>query len=693
MFKTSPQRAGGALLAAFLLLAGCGGDDAPVRLTFTVTAVVPSVSNDINGGDLVTVQGTNFLAVTISSVTFGAQPGIIERTTITDTSIQVTTPPAPGGTPGVVRVEVVTVEANSKFVPGDYTYVSGSGTPQPQTITPTTFTPTGAQDFTIQGTNLGPGGGNVDVIFNGVGTARGTVSLDGQFVQGRAPVSAGLPPAGSIVVTIDTGTATADVPTQVTYAFALPAAVPVPYQAPNGASRPVRLSDGFAVLSTSGGNAVWGDLDDDVVLVLGPPTPGMRRILGPGGTPVGYLDANNSIPAVLDPNTVCVYSVGPNGVPDVPSPTVPPDDTVVLITNAQSPTPTVTPFVFGFLNTAPLAAIAPNRVAFTAAGSDLGRGTADDMLHVWEFNGGLPGPVGAQMVGEVDVTPGRTNFSLPYSPDGDAVFVMSVGPNGTPRNGDDQLWRFTFSTMTARSTPLPFVWAPPHAISPTLLAAPGAGANRLFGDADDTLVVVTDTGGFFNLAGTQTLGSPFDRAAVVPIAPLGTGGVVVPVVSAMPVLAFPSPTGSPASLAMIGTPLLAPLGSGELIVFAPGGPPPGDEQAVRIAADASSSQPFALVPTLTQALRAHTDADRAFGASPGPDGSWGTSDDSLTVHQTRALGLGIDIASLPIQQLPGLPITGQEPFVPIGPDWGIIQSPGPLRVYLGPSDQVLVVRY
>jgi len=680
MFKFDLQRARGALVAACIfLVAGCGGgDDAPKAVTFTVSAVVPNVSIDVNGGDLVAVQGTNFLAVTIASVTFGGQPGIIERSTITNTSIEVTTPPAPLGNPGAVIVEVLTVEAGSKFVPGDYTYVGSSGSPQPQTITPTTFTATGARNFTIEGANLGPSGGTVDVIFSGVGTVRGTVTADAAFINGRAPVSVGTPPLLPVTVTVDTGTDTADVPTAVNFDHAAPISVAAPWQAANGASRPVRLDNGSAVMCTSGADNVWRNGNDDVLIIRGPSSPTATPVTLAGGGSVGFLDVLNSIPVVLDANTICVYSVGPNGVPDGPTTTAP-DDMIVVITGAQA-TPVVTMLAIGPLNTAPFARISAGTFAVGDAGPDKTPGTADDVVRVYTptFSS-----AGVFAVPDLDTTPGRANFSIPFSPDGDTVFVMSAGINGTPGDGDDRLTRHVLSTATSSVTPVAFAQTRPHAISSTLLVALGAGsdAGKLFGTAPDDLIVITGPAVPLSVV-THALAMPLDTTAVVPFAPLGAGGVVLPVQGGAPVLVFTDPAGNiSAPVSLIGTPLLAPLGSGDLAIFTPGTAPLGDEQAIRLLGDGSSIRNFAAVPTLNQAIVVLTDADRAFGVTAAGGGS-------LIVHQTRALGALTDTSVLP-----AAPITGSEPFVPVGTNWGLVQSPGPMGLFGAGTNAVLVVRY
>jgi hypothetical protein len=40
-----------------------------------------------------------------------------------------------------------------------------------------------------------------------------------------------------------------------------------------------------------------------------------------------------------------------------------------------------------------------------------------------------------------------------------------------------------------------------------------------------------------------------------------------------------------------------------------------------------------------------------------------------------------------------VPVTLAEPFVPVGPDWGVIQSPGPNGIYQGNDDRIIFARY
>ncbi|HET9702313.1 MAG TPA: IPT/TIG domain-containing protein, partial [Burkholderiales bacterium] len=317
-------------------------------------AVSPAVSDDLLGGDTVTITGTNFLTAGVANVTFGGMPAT-NRVILSETEMTVQTPPAPGGIAQAVNVVVATLHGGTEQIVDGYTYaVSG---PNPQSISPLAFTPTGAEDFTITGTTLGPLGGSVTVTFAGIGSVTGAVSANGQAVTGRAPVSDGVPPLGPVTVTLDTGVATADVPQTVAYAYTgpLPIAAGVPGQALGNASQPVRLADGFAALCTSGTDAIWGNANDEIRIVRGPPN--AVQILSVSlraapGLPVGFLDPNNSIPAVLGPDTFCVYAAGGAAGPGY-----------ILVTLART-APVADYFGQPGINAAPIATISPNRIGF-----------------------------------------------------------------------------------------------------------------------------------------------------------------------------------------------------------------------------------------------------------------------------------------------------------------------------------------
>lgn len=696
--RISLRRLIGALVPAFLLAACGGGGGGSGGIGFTVDAISPAVSDDLSGGDTVTITGTNFLAAGVADVTFGGIPAT-NRVILSETEMTVRTPAAPGGVAQAVTVVVTSLRGGTEQIANGYTYaISG---PNPQSISPTAFTATGAEDFTITGTTLGPLGGQVTVLFGGIGSVTGAVSANGQAITGRAPVSAGVPPLGPVTVTVDTGAATADVPVTVTYPYALPAvfAAGVPGQTLGNASQPVRLADGFAALCTCGVNGTWGDADDDIRIVRGPPNAVQVLSVSPRlapGMPVGFLSATNSIPAVLGPDTFCVYTVGGIGVPGY-----------VLVTLART-APVADVFAHPFINAAPIAAIGPNRIAFMTSGVDglfgpLAGGNVGDDLFVMEFNLALaPPPVliaggGAGRVplaGTADLAAGAVNFSIPFTDDGDTVIVMGAGPDALPRNGDDTFTSVVLSTgATALRVGAPFLLGRPIALSATLFAAPGAGPNGTFGNGDDALDVFS-----FGAAWTRTphsLGQPLNNAlAVVPYARVGNG-IALAAPSAVMVYTDPL-AGTKTTLPFAGAPLFAPLGNGGLVVFGPGGDlalRTGDDEAHHVD-DVAARLSFGQVPNQFQAIAPLSDSDRAFALAPGGDGVFGTADDLLEVYQSRALGAAADASRLPASALPVAQVLGSTvTFVPVGPGWGLIQSPGAFGVWGDLNDQLILVSY
>ncbi len=693
------------ILAALLLVAGCGGGGGAAKLAFFLTSVSPAVSAGLNGGDLVTITGGNFLAVVVLTVRFGDQPAL-NLVVVNDATLRVNTPPAPGRIPQTVSVFVDSLNAGSKSLFGSFTYQGSSSPPNPQTIVPINYAATGAENFTIQGTNLGPPGGLVQVIFQGIGTVTATVSNDSSIVQGRAPLPPGAPPAGLLAVTVMSGAQSGDVVTMITFPHALPQALAVPNQRAGGASLPVRLADGWAVLCTAGANGAWRDGDDEVLLVRGPPLAvAVLPVRRPGAVPVGFLDRDNSEPAALDGNTFCIASVGPNGAPGDA------DDRVVLITAAQT-APVVTDIVVAGLNTAPLAAIATNRVALTHAGADTLLGTLDDTLVVLEFTGkAVTGGGQTTFIGPVDTTPGAGNLSLPFTPDGSATFVVTLGGNGLPRDADDVVTRLVLPSQQVRSAPVPALLRRPLALSAMLLAGAGAGPDGVAGSADDDLVVVFEAGGALSTV-RRALGSRLQAGALAPHARVGGGAVALPTtgLNGTPndaddrILVFTDPqAGAATPLDLPGIPLLTTFGSGELAIFGRGpdlADGTSDDVALRLDAAVSLAQPFVTVPRWGRGFLPRTDATRVFVVGPGADGVAGTLDDELIVHQTRALGDARDATPLPMS-LAGAPVNPPNlaplPFVPIGPGWGLMQSPGagvgPLPLFGDADDQLLVVRY
>ncbi|MGQ0612661.1 MAG: IPT/TIG domain-containing protein [Planctomycetaceae bacterium] len=692
------------ILVAMLLAAGCGGGGGAAKLAFFLTGLTPAVSTGLNGGDQVTITGSNFLAAVILVVRFGDQPAL-NLQVVNDTTLRVNTPPAPGRIPQTVSVIVDSLNAGSKSLFSAFTYQGSSSPPNPQTIVPTSYVSTGAERFTIQGTDLGPPGGIVQVTFQGIGTVTANVSNDSTIVQGRAPLPPGAPPSGLLTVTVGNGALSGDVVTKVTFPHAPPQPLAVPNQRAGGASLPERLADGWAALCTAGANGIWRDGDDELLLVRGPPNAvAVLPVRRPGALPVGFLDRDNSAPAAMDGNTFCVASVGPNGAPGDA------DDRVLLVTAAQT-APVVTDIVVAGLNTAPLAPIASNRVALTHAGADTLLGTLDDTLVILEFTGtAVTGGGQTIFIGPVDTTPGAGNLSIPFTADGNAAFVVTLGGNGLPRDQDDVVTRLSLPSQQVRSAPVPALLRRPFALSGILLAGAGKGPDGVPGSADDDLIVVFESAGALSTL-RRALGSRLQAGALAPDARVGGGAVALATAgpNGIPndaddrLLVFLDPrAGAATPFDLAGIPLLATFGSGELAIFGRGpdlADGTADDVALRLDAAASFAQPFVTVPRWGRGFLPRTDLERLFAVGPGADGVAGTLDDELIVHQTRALGQARDATPLPLAAA-GAPVNPPNlaplPFVPIGPGWGLMQSPGagggPLPLCGDADDQLRVVR-
>jgi hypothetical protein len=693
---------GALFLFALILpgLSGCGGGGSAARIVFTLQSVNPDTSPDLNGGDRVTITGANFSRFVGFTIRFGAGIGV-NPLVESDTAITVTTPGQSG--PGSVIVEVTAVNEDGELVVRQlfdaYTYVGSSSNPNPQTITPTTFTATGAESFTIGGTDLGSPGGTVSVNFAGIGSVTGTVSNDATLVVGNAPISSLTAPVSPVTVTVGG----AAVPTQVAYTYAGPQSLLVRFQNAGGASRPVRITDGFAAMCTAGGDNAWQTADDEVyILQMGPGgAPLFVPVRRPNTTPVGWLNRFDSIPVALDANTICVYSVGPNGGPDAPgAPT--PDDRIVQITTIQT-APTVTDHPAPWPNTAPIARISSTAVAFTGAGPNQIRGDLDDVLWVYQFTGTTLGLARSWTIGAVDVTTGSGNISIPFSADGDVVHVLVPGPNGTLLDGDDLLWRATVSSNTLLGpVTMPWLTGVPKAVAGNLAVSASFGPNGAPGGGDDRVLVASTNAGPFGVAAFN-LGQWIDGAALALSAPFGGAKLAVPTIGPdnLPgsgderiLLYTDLTTGALTSLPVPGTSTLATLGSGDLVVFGPGVnlfQGDGDDTATRVDGSGVTAQGFLSVPTWGGGLVPLTDQSRTFAIGD-PDGAPMSGDETLLIHQSASLGNAVDAATLPLASV-GAPATLAQPFVPVGPDWGVIQSPGPDRTYQTNDDRIIFARY
>jgi len=688
-----------------LLMVGCGGGDTPVTITFTLIGLTPTSSNDLTGGDFVTITGSGFETAEVRQVNFGGTPGT-DFTRVSDLELRVRAPQAPLGQAGPVTLEVISVDGQPlrKFHPIQYDYTGGQ--PVPQTITPTTYSATGAQEFRITGASLGPASGTTQVTFVGVGTVTATVSANAQFLTGRAPVTAGSPPAGFVDVQIAAPGGSVTVPTRVQYqALTPPFFFPFPHQTSGNASQPVKLADGFAVACSAGGDGMWGTADDDLEIFQGPPSQAIvtQTSVLFNGLAVGFLSATNSIPAIIDADTFCIASVGLDGLPSTN------DDLVLFVTTART-SPFVVQQFIPMMPQVPVGALGPGRVGALGPGPDTFPGTADDELLIMDIVGIQVTANSQPNVGRPDQNTGAASFSIPYSPDGGAtVFLMDVGANGTPGNADDSFVKVVVAQAPAGVTKVgaPNMVAPPVPITATRFAVP-AGSNAAPGGPNDRLAVF-DVSSSPPTLSFHPINTPVHAVAPRPFAAHGTGGIAVATAGPDQILRNDDDrvvfftdivAGSTVFQTIQGQPLLAPVGP-SLVIWGPGpGFTPGDAndtaQLVNPTATASSN----FLPQLPwgHLFAPLSDGARAFVIDNGLDGGPNTGDERLVVLQTLKAGDGTSATLLPLVATLVARAQGIHPFVPIGPGWGLMQSPGPDGTLggvgaPGGTDDVLVVAF
>ncbi|MHC4846961.1 MAG: IPT/TIG domain-containing protein [Planctomycetota bacterium] len=679
-----------------------GGGSAP---TFKLFSVDPNESLDLNGGDKVIIHGENFLAARVARVTFGeGNPGFF-MSVLDDTRIEITVPPSPQNRAQIVTVEVETLELGTKGIFGGYTYIQGggpTGPPQPQTIFPTNFTPTGAESFTIQGTDLGTSGGTVLVHFQGIGTVVGNVNATGNIVTGRAPVSPNVPPSAAFTVTVENSGLIGDVPTQVNYIHAAPLALSIPNQeSGDNVSRPARISDSLAVVASSGPDLLWGNGNEDLVLLMGPPnTIQAKSLLGAQPAANRYIHRDNSIVVALNSDTICLLSPGPAVGAEF----------ILLITNLQAATPTVRAIPAPNAAPIPLGRVSAQRIAFVLRGTGAG---GQDQLQVYSivnglFTGSLPTPIN---IGTADPNgiAGRGNLSIPFSPDGDAVFVYTTGANGAFNDFDDLLFRYSVSTQQIATTPARYLRTKPIALAGDRVVGI-AGPLASPPSPNDHLAVFTVASNAFSVSHID-LGAVADVGAPRPLAPLGDGNVAL--IAGGPDRAANTPDDVVAVFTDDGNgsfnrvdaslgrrPVLTPLADGDMVVFGRGTdalPGTPDDRAIRVLADGSSLQDFTGAPFWPQVVAPLGDGTRAFAIGLGTDGIAATGDEELLVYQTVTLGNGADNSTLPmsvnIASRVASTLTTPIVFVPIGSSWGAVQSPGFDGFWATGDDQVLIVRY
>ena len=686
-----------------LILTACssGGDGGGLNVRFF--RVTPNESEDLTPDDPVIVEGVGFDSVQLLAVRFDGSPGF-NREVLNDGEISVRPPPRNRPGPVVVEVEMLfDEEVIVRSVPGNYTYVGEGGSvspPQPQTIVPTSFTATGAEEFRIAGTNLGLDGSTITVTFGTIGSVSATVSGSGQFAVGNAPVSQGVPPGTAITVNVENSAGDTDVPTSVFYVHPAPTFLSIPFQEfNNGASRPVRITNGLAIMATAGASAVWGNGDDDLVLIQGPPNAvGQVSVLGAAATTLRNLDPNNSIPIVLDSDTVVVFSPGVSTATQG-------DELILVITNLTG-VPVVSSVAATHAARSPLARLSDTRVGYIrqAQGTN-----GQDELVVLEFSGGTIsqtyGPIEIG-VGERNAGLGRGNRTLPFSPDGDSIFVWSKGGNNTYGDGDDLVTRFKISTTETASVNAPHMVVKPVAVSATrVVGAAGPLAN--IPNLADAITQLELSGNVFTRTQTN-IGAFVDAAALTPIQVFGDGHVALLTGGndglannnddEVSILVDDGNGGlTRAAVAFGARPMLARSGDGALLVWGRG---PNnvlgdqDDRTIRVDPVALTLVDFIVGPPWNHGFAPLTDLTRGFAIGRGLDNTANTGDETLLVYQGIHVGTGVDGNELPLSNnVTQNRLRLSEPFIPIGPGWGVVQSVGQNGFVLSADDRIVIAFY
>ena len=703
------------LFAAFTACSGGGGGDS--NPTFSIISITPESSPDVNGGGTAVIRGTNFESARVARVLFGdSNPGF-GIDVKSQTELWVTIPPSRTNTAGPVTIEVETLDRGTKALFAGFTYGDDgggggpTGPPVPTTVTPTVYTPTGAQAFTIGGSNFGADGNIVSVRFGNSSSVDGTVTGGGTLVRGNAPIFASAQvPQIPVQVFVKNGPFEAAAQTFVSFSYFPPAPVAGITFLEGGAnaSLPVRVANDKAVVATST-NVAWRDGNDDLVLITVNTLTNTvtTKSLLTGQAP-GHRNLDNyaSSPIALDDDTICVATVGPNGGP------VNGDETILVISNLGSPTPTVNVLAAPFVARAPIVRISSTHIAFNTVGTGTG---GSDQLWVYQIvNGALvpggPAPVDIGLIDVVAFPPPkslRTLKALPFSPDGNAVFVYSRGPalnNSGFSDGDDMITRFDIAAGTSVTAVMPSLLTKPVAVSATRLVAPAKAFPGFdvvsvmdFAGAVATRSSVS-TGTFVNTTATHQIAALKDGNFVMAIGPAGQ-----PALSAGNRIGIFTDDGFGA-ITMNGfdvawKPLLAPLGDGSVMVFGPG---PDNTTGVafdrtfHIAAngapslDFASASPWLQLPSM--GLGAATDDTRTFALGSG-DPSWFNGDEVLHVFQSRSIGQPIDAVTMQLSTGPLAPVHNTVPFVPIGFNWGLMLSPGQNAPFWGNNDDRVIVVY
>ena len=702
---------------------GGGGESTP---TFTVTSIEPSQSEDLNGGGTAIVRGTNFLSARAARVLFGdGNPGF-NLDVKSQTELWITIPPSPSGNAGPVNLEVQTLDRGTKGIFAGFTYGDGgnqppAGPPKPTTITPTFYTPTGAQNFIIGGSDFGSDGSKLIVEFQGVGIVEATVTGGGTLLTGRAPVASPVPtPVVPVEVRVRNDPFEAVVPTRVTFTYFAPTVVPgITYFEGNAnASLPVRVALDKAVVATST-DVAWANGNDDLMLITVDASTNtispLRSLLAGQSAARHNLDRFNSAPIALNGDTVCISTLGVNTAGASG------DEEILVISNLSSPTPNVASIGPLTLSKAPIVRISSTRIAFTTIGTGGTAAAPSDQLWVVDIVNGFPTTSRTVDIGITDnvVNAGlgglssRRVRSVPFSPDGDAVFVYArclAGFNTPYGDFDDVVTRYVVSTGTTAVALMPFLLTKPVALSANRVVAPATWmANPAVNPDPFDIVSIVDFAGSAGNPTVVEIGSFVSPGATFKVVALKDGNFVMPIGAAgQPAgtladrIGIFTDDGSGAvtmnSIAVAFRPLLTSVGDG-VMVFGPGldgvrGS--GGDRTFYIAPTGEPSLDFTSAPDWLQGstrnLGPPSDGDRVFALGQG-DQAWNNANEVLHVFQVRALDAFIDATTVPLAASATSNVDGNVPFVPIGSNWGLMLSTGMNGAWQNNDDRLIVVYY
>ncbi|MPZ17152.1 MAG: hypothetical protein GEV06_04460 [Luteitalea sp.] len=319
--------------APFCLLAGAQNvtvtnldgtsDTVPAAFTYgvagppTIDSVAPP-SGPVGGGTVVTVTGSNFGG---AAVTFGG----VEATTVvlSSTTLLVDTPPAPGGSPGLVDVVVTTANGSATLDDGFAYFGSAVTPPEITSLEPTTGD--AGTDVTITGTGF-QDGATVTIC----GQVVATVFMDPTEVVFAAPLCLAGGPQDVSVMNPDFGSDT--LPAGFTYAGLQPptASSINPTFGPAGGGTIVTITGTNFVPGTPGTTVAFGAGTPQSAVILNSTTLQVTTPPAPGPVPL-QVDVTVTTPGGS--------AVLPDGFTYVSGPGAPPTITDILPPEGDAGTP------------------------------------------------------------------------------------------------------------------------------------------------------------------------------------------------------------------------------------------------------------------------------------------------------------------------------------------------------------------